>query len=1359
MPRSRVSDPRRKELSYPHLKCFPYTMTELSVGHEYSYLSVRNIFRSLKPSTRFCCLPRLFRRLPPPAATTRSTLATSTVHTTMTKDLTNATDNNETASTNGDMTIPVEPKPQQQQKRFNFYNAQEILSETSKDAGDDTDKEPKKETRRFNFYDAAEVQKQVASWNNAREEEAVAPAHKRTCSQPTALIVSAAASSAVVTPATTRSPSAHGKIPTQHATTPSTTAQVVDSNEILRNLQETERQHPPPPPRRLKRPQGMPTAAPTPRQDNTNSRRQTKNPYEQAIQEALAILHQRKEQQQSTTAVQQQTHQDMVMQLRNEEPEFRMQERQSRQERIAKYASKLVEMNTEKMSPSTYQDTDWTLPVTADNNTAERMIRLRSESDDYYENAQDAPSVDTNTTSEEVQKGVEQVLLAILERANASSNNSSSSQQPQTTPRVNHTTELDALTKAMENLLQPSMSFETVSTTSRTRRPNRREIEQHALDGMPPNQSLVNEFLAVMDDNSASSSSSSSSSVKKSSSVVEEVLQGQFKMSIQDKTKSTDSVEKKVSSEYVTSASSSTELRMDESAESIEVVDSTDSVHDKRDDVAESQSGSTSYEESTETDEYEDDEFDPRETSVDASALTRLLGKLSKGEDEDGDDEESDDYKEDDEYDEKNTSVDESTLTNVLGPLSRQAGGTTGVVLEATSADTEEVPPPPTKDDSSGPLSPASIYETLSSAVRDAESFMSYISGGYPSASKDKYSTGEDDEIAVAGRSPGSGDFDADAHELMRSLCAHLLPYGVDKSVDSPKLERIPIWDESNPDEAGYRIIRLSKRQLRAVEREFDKMVKSVKHISERDLNCSLSKADTKDDWNGVTDDDFARDLEEAEELLDQEEKRLEEADRRAKVRTEREESDEESEILSSETESDSSSVSDTMEGTSSPVFSETDDDTMLTSHPDFPGVKTPGKGEIGDLEFFHLPIIYKSNVTGFEPTKDLYLEPGNVVAGQYLVENELGSAAFSTAYRCVDLSSETRTEEGKVSGCRNAGRVRQCSAPAHKHISSALSLQRVQEEVCLKVIKNTKDFFDQSLDEIKILELLRQTGKCHEKHILEMRTFFYHREHLIIVTELLRQNLFEFGKFITDSDEEPYFTRPRLCYITRQVLTALDFVHKMGLVHSDVKPENILLSSYSRAQVKLIDFGSSCYLTDRQSSYIQSRSYRAPEVVLGLPYDGKIDMWSLGCVVAEMYTGEVTFQNDSIVSMLSRIEAICGPFPRHMIAQGRQSNRFFTKSGLLFEYVDTENGDGSPMKGPADKSLLDVFQPKRTTLAARLGIPDIETEEEAHFVDFCSKLLAVDPDSRPTAEQALKHPWIVGAESLTEQDIKYPSK
>lgn len=330
-------------------------------------------------------------------------------------------------------------------------------------------------------------------------------------------------------------------------------------------------------------------------------------------------------------------------------------------------------------------------------------------------------------------------------------------------------------------------------------------------------------------------------------------------------------------------------------------------------------------------------------------------------------------------------------------------------------------------------------------------------------------------------------------------------------------------------------------------------------------------------------------------------------------------------------------------------------------------------------------------------------------------------------------------------------------------------------DEVCLKVIKNTKDFFDQSLDEIKILELLRQTSKCSDNNILEMKAFFYHKEHLIIVTELLRQNLFEFGKYIVEHDEPHYFTRSRLCYIARQCLVSLRFVHTLGLVHSDIKPENILLSSYSRARVKLIDFGSSCYLTDRQSSYIQSRSYRAPEVVLGLPYDGKIDVWSLGCVIAEMYTGQVTFQNDSVVSMLARIEAICGAFPRHMIDEGRQSGQFFTPTGLVYEKVESDDDSAIRMDpsvsfndedSKGDNAIFHVLQPKTTTMAERLGFDanllsskrnTWEEDEKALFTDFVAKLLTIDPEKRPSAEEALEHPWILSGFNLSEEDLKYP--
>lgn len=666
----------------------------------------------------------------------------------------------------------------------------------------------------------------------------------------------------------------------------------------------------------------------------------------------------------------------------------------------------------------------------------------------------------------------------------------------------------------------------------------------------------------------------------------------------------------------------------------------------------------------------------------------------------------SDGSNEDDELDTQYSDHDESygdeedECTNhggVLGPL----GGTTGVVLDLGSDDS---PSSPQEKEQTEYFSSVANYK--SSALT-------------PEQEQQILDNKRREEILANYDVVGSTTniHDEEATELMRTLCAHLLPFGVDQN--TTREESVPLWNEDNPDEPGYRIIRLSKSQLRRVECAFDAMITRLKH-------------NLLNGVEGQFDANFVRELEEAERLLD---------------------NDEKCNAIDRPVENTVTNATTKVEPPHLAATNKEEPAKRAAPHPEFPGVRAAGNGEMGDLEYFQLPIIYKSHVTGFEPTKDIKLEPGNIIAGQYLVESELGSAAFSTAYKCVDFSSDEND---------------------------------VREEVCLKVIKNTKDFFDQSLDEIKILELLRQTGQCDENYILRVKTFFYYREHLIIVTELLRRNLFEFGTSILDNDEEPYFTLPRLAYITRQCLVALRFVHNLGLVHSDVKPENILLGSYSRAQIKLIDFGSSCYLTDRQSSYIQSRSYRAPEVVLGLPYDGKIDVWSLGCVVAEMFTGEVTFQNDSIISMLSRIESYRGSFPRHMIAQGRQSNRFFTKSGLLYEVVEDDSGDrdegeSSNHIAPApddeisddddeSKSEFDVFQPKSTRLSSRLGFEydlmddygekntPMERKIQQMFTDFVGALLTIDPDGRPTAEEALNHPYMVYAASLTDDQIKYPS-
>jgi hypothetical protein len=339
----------------------------------------------------------------------------------------------------------------------------------------------------------------------------------------------------------------------------------------------------------------------------------------------------------------------------------------------------------------------------------------------------------------------------------------------------------------------------------------------------------------------------------------------------------------------------------------------------------------------------------------------------------------------------------EGSLERVLGPLSKR--GTTGVVLDLQNSpeigQEEEEPPP--------------VGESFSKVMKEAESVMSYVSSAMSpnvkakqqleqqvqkrSTVDEKYSAEDEDHL----------EDDEEAKELMRTLCAHLLPFGVDQS--KQLVEIVPAWDETNPNEAGYRIIRLSKAQLRRVEGAFESMINSLKRDSERQLN-KLELATI----NGY-DATFVKELQEAEKLLDDEERRVSQV---AAEEQQRQQQQRFAGLLGLKKKP--VEVKPLQPG----ALSLNDDDKESVTgeptacHPDFPGVKTAGQGEMGDLEYFHLPIIFKSHVTGFEPTKDLVLEPGNVVAGQYLVESELGTAAFSTAYRCIDLSSDN---ENDVSG------------------------------------------------------------------------------------------------------------------------------------------------------------------------------------------------------------------------------------------------------------------------------------------------------------------------------------------------------
>lgn len=97
-----------------------------------------------------------------------------------------------------------------------------------------------------------------------------------------------------------------------------------------------------------------------------------------------------------------------------------------------------------------------------------------------------------------------------------------------------------------------------------------------------------------------------------------------------------------------------------------------------------------------------------------------------------------------------------------------------------------------------------------------------------------------------------------------------------------------------------------------------------------------------------------------------------------------------------------------------------------------------------------------------------------------------------------------------------------------------------------------------------------------------------------------------------------------------------------------------------------MIDFGSSCYLTKRTYTYIQSRFYRSPEVLLGLPYTQKIDMWSLGCVVVELHTGEPLFGGANQVDQVCRIVDVLGMPPLEMIKASPDKTRTLVSTNVF---------------------------------------------------------------------------------------------
>ena len=326
----------------------------------------------------------------------------------------------------------------------------------------------------------------------------------------------------------------------------------------------------------------------------------------------------------------------------------------------------------------------------------------------------------------------------------------------------------------------------------------------------------------------------------------------------------------------------------------------------------------------------------------------------------------------------------------------------------------------------------------------------------------------------------------------------------------------------------------------------------------------------------------------------------------------------------------------------------------------------------------------------GYDDDKgDYLLQLEDHIAYRYQVVSMLGRGSFGQVVRCID----------------------------HKDS---------QRPIALKIIRNKKRFHQQAQIEIKILSHLRHRDPEGKYGIIRLLDTFVFRSHVCLTYELLSINLYEYMK-LNRFHPLPLTVVKK---IGASILISLAFMWRENIVHCDLKPENVLLRHPNRTGVKVIDLGSACFESEKLYSYIQSRFYRAPEVILHLNYGKKIDLWSFACVLCELAAGYPLFPGENEVEQLACMWETLGLPPKHVIAAS-------PRRSVFFEEVDNGEFEAKVIANSRRK----MRYPGTRSLAAFLSLPESDP-----FIEFVSMFLRWDPDDRPAPEPAMRHPWICDA-------------
>ncbi|ODQ57806.1 hypothetical protein WICANDRAFT_35786 [Wickerhamomyces anomalus NRRL Y-366-8] len=329
-------------------------------------------------------------------------------------------------------------------------------------------------------------------------------------------------------------------------------------------------------------------------------------------------------------------------------------------------------------------------------------------------------------------------------------------------------------------------------------------------------------------------------------------------------------------------------------------------------------------------------------------------------------------------------------------------------------------------------------------------------------------------------------------------------------------------------------------------------------------------------------------------------------------------------------------------------------------------------------------------------------------------------------------------------------------------------------ETVAIKIIRAIPKYREASKIELRILTTLKNADPENLNNCIHLREVLDYENHICIITDLLDISLYE---FLQNNKFKP-FPGSQIQAITRQLIRSVAFLHDLKLIHTDLKPENILLTSSDFAKFKknkvlknplinVIDFGSAIFNDEYHSELVSTRHYRAPEIVLGTGWSYPCDLWSLGCILVELVTGEALFKTHENLEHLAIMEKVLNcKIPNSMIKKikNKEILNYFKKNNYhyhqyLLNYPNNETQEKSINFVKTIKKLDDLICSK-LKIKIHINMNDslqknwdknhsknkslnFETFQFwFYFIDLVKNLLKFDPNQRISAIDAMNHPW-----------------